>query len=271
VSVGRPGGHLLTEAERRSFVERGFTAVERPVVPAALVAEVRTLIADLLERRASLPADSVHDLADGRVEGAMIPEVINARLLEPRLLGSSAYAICEQLAMDALGGKVTLDFDHAIGKPPHNAAATAWHQDLAFNPLADWPTATVWLALTDATEDNGCMRYIPTNGSRRLLSHEPFGRDGLRTLELSEDQAVVCPVPAGGVTLHNQRTLHGSGPNTTDGPRLAWILKFVAGGRSTQFLRAQRKRVQESWGARRGHPIEAPRRAGGADADPYRG
>jgi ectoine hydroxylase-related dioxygenase (phytanoyl-CoA dioxygenase family) len=54
---------------------------------------------------------------------------------------------------------------------------------------------------------------------------------------------VVCPVPAGGFTVHTQRTLHSSGPNTTDTDRLAWVIKYKADQRSKREQLSQRTRI----------------------------
>jgi hypothetical protein len=40
-------------------------------------------------------------------------------------------------------------------------------------------------------------------------------------------RAVACPLPLGGATIHLPRTLHYTGPNMTDRPRLAWGIEFA--------------------------------------------
>jgi len=220
-----PGdGALLTEEELRSFRELGYVAIKRPLVPPSEVAEVRGLLDALYARAGELPPAHLHDLAESSAGGKVNPEIIDTVHLDARLLDSAAYRRCQRIAEQLLGRRAEIDFDHAIFKPPHTGSATAWHQDLAFNEGADRAYATIWLALVDATEENGCMRYIA--GSPPLMPHERVGRDGLRVVDLDEAGAVACPVPAGGMTIHNQHTLHTSGPNDSDGVRAAWILKY---------------------------------------------
>jgi ectoine hydroxylase-related dioxygenase (phytanoyl-CoA dioxygenase family) len=134
-------------------------------------------------------------------------------------------------------------FDHAIYKPPHNHTPTGWHQDEVYSksPL---PLRTIhfWIPLQAATVENGCMWYVPGSHLRGSIPHRAAN---VRTAGSSDrvtgttfvvdavddGKAVVCPVPAGGVTLHHPLTLHYAGPNQSDDYRRAWILHFGAYGK----------------------------------------
>src|SRR5439155_15894504 len=91
----------------------------------------------------------------------------------------------------------------------------------------------LWIPLQQATMENGCMQFVP--GSHRLpvLTHHCIGNDsrvhGLEVDDVPEADkslAVACPLPPGGCTIHHNRTLHYTGPNTSDIPRRAYILGF---------------------------------------------
>jgi ectoine hydroxylase-related dioxygenase (phytanoyl-CoA dioxygenase family) len=115
--------------------------------------------------------------------------------------------------------------------------------------MAYWPdtpdtrTATVWLAVDDSTVENGCMRFVPaTNHERELRRHAPVlgGRGESHALgtELEPDDVVVpVPIRRGDCTVHNERVLHGSGGNTTDGHRRAYIVAC----RSTETIAVERR------------------------------
>jgi len=91
---------------------------------------------------------------------------------------------------------------------------------------------TIWLALTDATEDNGCPVVAP--GVHRLgtLAHtyvEPLG------FECFSDppRVVTAPVPVGGAAVFSSLTPHLTGPNLTDEVRKAYILQYAPLGAET--------------------------------------
>jgi len=231
---------LLTEGEVEQFRSRGFARVSRPIVRATEVAEVRAKLDALFAKATELPPGHLHDLnASGG--GRVNPEIVEAGVLDPSLLRTAAYKRCRSIAEQVLGGRVLLDFDHAIFKPARCGGATGWHQDLAFNEGADRPFATVWLALAPATVENGCMQFIP--GRPSLLPHERVGRDGLQAVAVDEGAAEACELPAGGVTVHDQHTLHTTGPNDSDLVRAAWILKFTVDDRSSAARRFKAARM----------------------------
>jgi ectoine hydroxylase-related dioxygenase (phytanoyl-CoA dioxygenase family) len=82
------------------------------------------------------------------------------------------------------------------------------------------------------------MWFVP-GSHRALLEHRPRGGDpsapGLEAIDVDSTSAVACPLPAGGMTVHQPGTLHWTGPNRSDEPRLAWILHY---------------REEGSWGVR---------------------
>lgn len=220
----------VRRAEIVHFRRQGFVAVARQVVPGTAIAPVRELLDALFAAAADLPPPWVHDLAVDPQSG-VVPEIVNAAHVEPRLLRTRAYARARRAARQLLGGPVRLSFDHAIFKPPRSGADTALHQDLAFVPSWDVPTATIWLALVDVTATNGCMRFLEKTPAG-LVEHRQVGRDGLGAVGLDVAQAQPFPVPAGGFTVHNQRAVHGSGRNDSDDLRAVWILKFDRDDRS---------------------------------------
>ncbi len=109
----------------------------------------------------------------------------------------------------------------AVAKGGYNGLITAvdWHQDNGvILPEADEATIlTCWLALTDATVENGCMRVVPGSHRQGLTDHCPSDR-GVRipAALVAEERAVDLPIRAGGFLLMHQRTVHSSRENTTD-------------------------------------------------------
>jgi hypothetical protein len=262
-----PRRRSVRGSEVARFRRDGFVVVDRAVVRPAALDRVRRLLDPLFDRADELPRPWVHDLAPGP-DGGRIPEIVKCAHLEPRLLRTSAYAVAARAARRLLGGAVELSFDHAIFKPV-GSDATALHQDLAFSADArEVPAATIWLALVDATEANGCMRFLPHTPAA-LLEHDAVGRDALAAIGVNASDARAHPVPAGGFTVHTPRAVHGSGPNQGPGVRAAWILDFV---RDTRSLR---RRGWERSLELRG--VVVPRRSaelreafGGTDAGPTR-
>ena len=123
---------------------------------------------------------------------------------------------------------------HAIRKPAKDGAATPWHQDEAYwDPAYEHRGLSIWIPLQPATLENGCMQFVPGSHHLGVQPHQLINPDShgleLQSLELVEE-AVACPLPPGGATIHFSRTLHYAGPNTSTEPRRALIMGFNAPG-----------------------------------------
>lgn len=222
---------VLSAAEQARFWRDGFLILDRTVVEEADLAPVRAIIDRLYARFDQLPPELAYDLGEVKhhAKPREIPEINALTRIEPGLLDTVAYARCHELARQLLGRRARWVHDHVIRKPPRSPATIEWHQDLAFAPGN--PTTRqvhIWLALQDVTEENGCVRYLPQAGAPRLLPHHRRGPESHALVATGVDgsAAVACPIAAGMATIHRVTTLHSSGPNTTDEPRMAWTLIF---------------------------------------------
>lgn len=163
--------------------------------------------------------------------GAAFTQVVDAWRTEPDL---AAYALGPRLAALATGlagGELRLWHDQVLIKPPHNGAATEFHQDAPYWPLDGLANAlSVWTALVDVPAERGCMTFIP--GSQKLRSlpaTQLTEHDALRELapHLDFEPRVTLPLRAGSCTVHDARTAHTATANATDEPRVAYVAIFV--------------------------------------------
>jgi len=217
------------------FYRSGFLVLEQ-LTTSQDTDQIRELLAGLFERFAELPDGFAIDLGDKRThEGEqLIPQINQPTHLEPRLLETQYYKNASSIARQLLGDSFYLAWDHAIYKPPHNGKETPWHQDLAYpaqrNPNLIRFGVNMWMPLQDVTIESGCMQFIPYSNLGNLLPHHSVGHDPeahtLETDEVDATQAIACPIPAGGVTMHQPKTLHYTSANRTDQWRRAWILNF---------------------------------------------
>jgi len=195
-------------------------------------------MADLAHRLAVMQAldGDEPELVDTSEAGKVVPR----KLAEPFFLSSRfrqflfSRDIAELIA-PIIGPGADLVFDHIFMKPPLFGAGKHWHQD-AFYFDVDPPEGgvTVWVALTDAHERNGCLRYLPGSHKNGLLHHElPDNNPALAqadTGNLDLQNAVAVPARRGDVILHSYRTLHSSGPNRSGDGRVGYASHWVGRG-----------------------------------------
>ncbi len=173
------------------------------------------------------------DLGGTDEEGteAVLPQILNPTKYAPELKDGLFRVNAASIARQLLGAEAKWGGDHAIFKPARIGAATPWHQDEAYwNPMMEYSSFSLWLPLQPATLDNGCMQFIPNSQLLEVLPHHCINNDprihGLEVDFADVSSAVACPLPAGGCTIHHNRTLHYAGPNLSNIPRRALILGF---------------------------------------------
>lgn len=123
--------------------------------------------------------------------------------------------------------------DQALIKPPYGNP-TAWHLDCPYWSFHSRDAVSIWIALDDATLQNGCMAYIP--GTHKTARYDNVGIGssfgGLFEVypEWKKQDAVLAPIPAGSCALHNGLTAHGAGVNMTSRPRRAMTCAYMPDG-----------------------------------------
>ena len=113
-------------------------------------------------------------------------------------------------------------------------AKTDWHQDQGVHlPEADQTDMlTVWLPVTDATEENGCLCVIPGSHREGLTTH-CITRGNSIPAELLGGEPVNLPIRRGGALFMDRRTKHASLRNMSDGIRWSFDLRYHPVGQPT--------------------------------------
>ncbi len=119
-----------------------------------------------------------------------------------------------------------------------------WHQDNTYWGLSSRHVVTAWFAISDASTEAGCMGVIPGTHNGDTLAHEDiYDKNnmlsrGQRIMNLDKEKAVLMPLRAGQMSLHNYCLAHGSGPNVSADRRM---------GVSMHFMPPETSQVVGSW------------------------
>jgi ectoine hydroxylase-related dioxygenase (phytanoyl-CoA dioxygenase family) len=125
-----------------------------------------------------------------------------------------------------LGPDVDLYWNQSVFKQPEGEKEFPWHQDDGYTPVSPSPYLTLWLALNDATPENGCISVLPGSHKRGLLPHKS-SPIGLVCHESDDpDQGVQVPVKGGSMAVFWSLTPHKSGANRSQGPRKAYVIQY---------------------------------------------
>jgi ectoine hydroxylase-related dioxygenase (phytanoyl-CoA dioxygenase family) len=231
----------LTEDQIAFYRDNGYLAVTEPLTSPDEIARLVEIYDDLFRRRVGRETGDQFDLAGTDEEGVeeSLPQILGPSRFAPELTQGLLFANAQAIAKQLIGPDCAFGGDHAIFKPAGRGAATPWHQDEAYwDPGLKYNSFSVWIPLQEATVENGCMQFIPGSQKWEVQPHHSIGHDprvhGLEIdLDVDMAEAVPCPLPPGGATFHDSRTLHYTGANQTEIPRRAYILGF--GGAATKL------------------------------------
>src|SRR5256712_6750333 len=135
---------------------------------------------------------------------------------------------------DLIGPNILVYTSTWFIKEPESAAIAAWHQDATYFGLRPYVHVTAWLALTDATAENGCMEFLPGSHARGQLPHRAgvvassVNRAGQAVVtDVDDTPAGLSPPRAGGFSLHPTLCLPPSQPNPSPGRRIGPAVSLI--------------------------------------------
>ena len=131
-----------------------------------------------------------------------------------------------------LGPDLRLIHYQGLYKPARTGGEVGWHQDNRYFDVAENRTVSVWLALDDATVENGCMWYLPGQHREALPHEQLWDTDEKKGFyfairDLDDSTAVPAEVKRGGFAIHHCLMPHRSLKNETDRPRRGIAMHFM--------------------------------------------
>jgi len=197
---------------------------------AAVVADIEAWGEQFL---ADLPADQRAWYVDGGVKArAVLRKLDNPHYHRPLVRELAADPALVQLVESFIGPGVSVYFSQIFFKPPEGGGPKPAHQDnFYFGPNDLEGVVTAWVALDDATLENGCLYFGDGTNQGPVYPHEapadePFNLQ-LPAAILARQPMAPAPVLRGGVSFHHGNTFHQSGPNTSPRWRRACALHYV--------------------------------------------
>ena len=127
-------------------------------------------------------------------------------------------------------------------KNPKEKGFVSFHQDAKYIGLEPHNWVTAWVAITDANEENGCMRMWSGSHKNDLQYHnQKFNENNLLTrgqtvenVPMNETKSVI--LKAGQISLHHPKVIHGSGLNKSNDRRIGFVIQSYIGTNVKQVL-----------------------------------
>lgn len=214
---------VISDAQANSYDELGFFVLEDALTPD----QVDQVVAEI-DPIEAYREDQLRGQPEGKFFIARADEITFTTHLVLRsetLRHLVALPLFADLCSDLIGPDVRLYWDQAVYKKPGTEAPFPWHQDNGYAFVEPQQYLTCWIALTDATEENGCPWVVPKLHRRGTLAHQ-YSDIGFVCLS-DPDEAVAVPVARGSIVVFSSLTPHSTGPNSTGTVRKAYIVQFA--------------------------------------------
>lgn len=258
---------MLSDAQITEFRTQGYLVID-DVIPGSVLHAVRAEYAELMDRLYSdwqaqglVPDGAGMDfwakLSASYAAGCDWFQPMDISLPGgeiatdcPMHFGPAIFGLVVQdrlldVVQDLIGPEITSNpIQHVRIKPPSpqltkdetraHVTSTDWHQDrgVGHEDADATDMITAWIAITDATVENGCLQVVPGIDDG-LLPHCPQVQTAIAPKHLDTGRAVPLPVKAGGVVLFHPLVPHASLPNTSAGFRWSFDLRFNVTGQNT--------------------------------------
>lgn len=215
---------VLTQAQREFYFSEGYILLER-IIGDEWIARLRAATEELVERsRVVTRSDKIFDLEpDHRPDAPRLRRVSNPTEQHPVFWEYCNRSIMPDVVADLVGPDVKFHHSKLNFKWQKGGEEVKWHYDISFWPHTNYSPVTIGTYLYDCGMAQGPLGVIPrSHRIEPMLSQYDAAGQWIGCLSdadvasLDVDRAVYLTGPAGSLTLHNCRTIHGSPRNESD-------------------------------------------------------
>ena len=210
----------ITEEQRASYLENGYLLVES-YIPPDEVERLRAATDEMVERsRGVTVSDEIFDLEPAHTaEAPRLRRVSSPVDHHPLFWEFASEGAIVDLAADLVGPDVRYHHSKLNFKWLEGGEEVKWHQDISFWPHTNYTPLTIGVYLTDVGPDQGPLAVVEGSHEGELFNQ--YDEDDNWVGCLSDEDAARIPAdkvrylegPAGSVTVHNCRAIHGSKKN----------------------------------------------------------
>ncbi len=237
VTTGISGFDAVTDADIQSFHERGylvihdaFTATETQSGLDGLVDLIVGKNPDFNGVQVSGTAETTYDALSDEEKQDAVRKLFYYVEYDDRLKALAYHPTLLNVLNRIIGyDDITMFQDMALIKPPRIGREKPWHQDMAyFNVALDTIIVGVWIALDEATIENGCMMVIPGSHKNGAVLHFQKRDWQICDTDVYNDGAVAVPLKPGSLLMFHGLIHHGTPANRSDHRRRALQFHYRA-------------------------------------------
>jgi hypothetical protein len=207
----------LTQDQVDQFHRDGYAAGIQ-VMPAEEAIAIRHRVEALEKETGKPPGKTL------RVKSHLILPWVLEIARDPRIL---------DVVEDILGPDILLFISVIWDKQPGDKTFVSYHQDGTYYGFDRRASVNLWMALSEANEKTGCMRFLPGSHKGGIREHLELGGEknlltrGQTVVDVNEDDAVDIVLKPGQCSIHHEDLIHGSHPNTGEDRRMGYAMVYL--------------------------------------------
>ena len=222
---------MLSQSQVDFYHENGYLTVDR-VFSSSETADLQRVTEELVEKSRSVTEHTnLYDLEPGHT-----PDDPKVRRLKSPIDHHDLYARTIRhdglldIVAQLIGEWIRTNGNKLNMKSADYGSPVEWHQDWAFYPHTNDDVLAVGVCIDEMNEANGALLVIPGSHKGPTYDHHQHGRfcGAVTDPDFTPENAVPLEVPAGGISIHHVRTLHGSAPNYSGAPRRLLLFQYCA-------------------------------------------
>ena len=214
---------VLTQKQREFYFEYGYLLLEG-MISDTWIASLRAATTEVInESRKISKSDETWDLEPGHsMEDPRLRRLSSPNDHNPAYWEYASQSVVPDIVSDLVGPNVKFHHSKINFKWADGGEEVKWHQDIGFWPHTNYGPCTVGTYIYNCGMEQGPVGMIPGSHNGELF--DQYSDDGewigcLRQKDaenLDTSKAVYLDGPAGSLTIHNCRMIHGSKPNNSD-------------------------------------------------------
>jgi ectoine hydroxylase len=217
--LSRPA-RVLSQKQREAYFADGYLLLEK-IISDQWLERLRAVTDQIIEESRTISrSDEIWDLEDGHSkESPRLRRLSSPNDKHPVYWEYASQSVLPDIVADLVGPNVKFHHSKLNFKWARGGEEVKWHQDIGFWPHTNYSPCTLGTYLYDCGPDQGPLGVV--TGSHNGPLYDQYDDQGKWVGCLSDEDArsidqakvVYLPGPAGSVTIHNCRTIHGSKPN----------------------------------------------------------
>lgn len=212
----------LTQRQREFYFENGYLLLER-MIPIDIIERLRGVTAEKVDETRNLTkSNAIWDLEAGHsATRPKLRRLSSACDHHPAYWDYATHPLLLDIVADLVGSDVKFHHSKLNFKASEGGAEVKWHQDIQFWPHTNYSPLTVGTYLYDCGREQGPLGVIPRSHNGDLFDQYNEKRQWIGCISdadlprLDLSKADFLTGPAGSLTIHSCRTVHGSRENAS--------------------------------------------------------